>query len=214
MAQRGRSARFAGILIAAALVLPDAARATESQTYVLVEGSTFQRGCFDPCACPISLEEPMAGTFSLVPRSDNGLFAEYELLDVRWKVEGAVYATPPGAEITGAGSYTVGGEFAVQQRMQAELQVADEPPAPFDSGWVAGGGGFPDQIDIEISKNGKFCFDTVMHVVAKAQPLPEPGACLQLLVGSIALLGIAARRGGCRSGDGLLVIRAGRSSAG
>ena len=68
--------------------------------------------------------------------------------------------------IAGAGSYTVGGEFAVQQRMEAELVVADEPPAPFDSGLVVGGGGFPDQIDVEISKNGKVCFDTVMHVVA------------------------------------------------
>jgi hypothetical protein len=82
------------------------------------------------------------------------------MVDVRWKVQGSAYSTPPDAEIIGAGSYTVGGEFAVQQRMEAELQVADEPPAPFDSGLVVGGGGFPAEIDIEISKNGKVCFDT------------------------------------------------------
>jgi hypothetical protein len=194
MARLGRSARWAGILIASAVLLPDRAHAAASRTYLLVEGSTFQRGCFDPCACPVGVEEPMAGAFALALRSDNGLFAEYDLFDVRWKVDGPAYATPPGAEITGAGSYTVGGEFALQQRMQAELQVAEEPPAPFDSGWVAGGGGFPEEIDIEISKNGKFCFDTVLHVVAKAQTLPEPGASLQLLVGSMAMLGIASRR--------------------
>ena len=105
----------------------------------------------------------------MLPLSDNSLFAEYGMVDVLWKAQGSGYSTPPDAAITGAGSYTVGGEFAVQQRMEAELQVADEPPAPFDSGLVVGGGGFPTEIDVEISKNGKVCFDTVMHVVAQAQ---------------------------------------------
>ncbi len=170
----------AGILFAVAAVLPDVASAQKSpaastQSYVLVAGSTFQRGCFEPCMCPISQEQPLVGTFSLSFRSDNGLFAEYDLHDVRWKVEGGVYATPPDAAITGAGSYTIGGEVALQQRMQAELKVGDEASAPFDSGLVAGGAGFPDQIDIEISKNGKYCFDTVLHVVAKAQPVKVCG---------------------------------------
>jgi hypothetical protein len=117
------------------------------------------------------------------------------MVDVSWKVSGSVYATPPDAPIAGAGSYRVGGEFAVQQRMEAELQVADEPSAPFDSGLVVGGGGFPDQIDVEISRNGKVCFDTVMHVVAaQAQPVPEPRAAVQLLAGVIGVLGIALAR--------------------
>src|SRR5687768_15035911 len=93
--------RTAGIAIAVGVVLPAVAGGEEIQIYALVEGSTFQRGCFDPCACPISLEQPMSGSFSLVPRSDNGLFAEYDLVDVRWRVEGGVYATPPDAAITG-----------------------------------------------------------------------------------------------------------------
>ena len=90
--------------------------------------------------------------------------------NVQWKVHGSTYMTPPDAAITGSGTYTVGGEVAVQQQMEADLTVAGEPPAHFDSGRVAGGGGFPGQIDIEISKNGKVCLDTVIHVVAQAQP--------------------------------------------
>ncbi len=148
----------------------DPVPASEIQPYALVDGSTFQRGCFDPCDCPIGLEQPLAGTFSLLPLSNNSLFADYGMVDVGWKVQGSAYSTPPDAAITGAGSYRVGGEFAIQQRMEAELQVADEPPASFDSGLVVGGSGFPGQIDVEISDNGKVCFDTVMHVVAQAQP--------------------------------------------
>jgi hypothetical protein len=167
----------------------------EIKPYTLVEGSSFQRGCFDPCECPIGEEQPLAGTFSLLPLSDNGLFAEYGMVDVRWKVQGSAYSTPPDASIVGAGSYTVGGEVAIEQRMEAELQVADEPPAPFDSGLVIGGGGFPGNIDVEISRNGKVCFDTVMHVLARAaQPLPEPSASLQLVAGVVGMLALAVWR--------------------
>ena len=166
----------------------------DSRTYALVEGSTFQRGCFEPCECPIGQEQPLAGTFSLAPVSDNGLFAEYSMTDVSWKVDGNSYATPPNAAVTGSGAYTIGGEFAVQQQMKADLAVANEPTARFDSGLVAGGGGFPDQIDVEIAKNGKVCFDTVMHVVARALPpdcavtyCPEPNAAASFAAGAAAL---------------------------
>lgn len=167
---------------------------SQIQPYTLLDGSTFQRGCFDPCDCPIGPEQPLAGTFSLLPLSDNSLFAEYAMVDARWQVQGSSYATPPDAAITGAGSYTVGGEFAVLQRMEAELQVADEPPAAFDSGRVVGGSGFPGQIDVEMSKNGKVCFDTVMHVRARSRALPEPSATVQLLAGLFGLLGIMRLR--------------------
>jgi hypothetical protein len=173
----------------------DPVPASEIQPYTLGDGSTFQRGCFEPCACPIGLEQPLAGTFSLLPLSNNSLFAEYGMVDLTWKVSGSTYATPPDAPIAGAGSYTVGGEFAVQQRMEAELRVADEPSAPFDSGLVIGGGGFPDTIDVEISKNDKVCFDTVMHVVAaRSELLPEPSGAVQLVAGLSGLLAIAVAR--------------------
>ena len=111
-----------------------------------------------------------------------------------WKVQGSAYATPPDAPIAGAGSYTVGGEVAVQQRMEAELQVADEPSAPFDSGLVVGGGGFPDadrRRDLE-ERQG-----LLRHGDARSGQggaAPGTSALSQLLAGLVALLGIAARR--------------------
>jgi len=180
-------------LLLITLAFPAVANAQQT-SYALVEGSTFQRGCFDPCECPIGQERPLAGTFALRFVSDNSLFADYAMTDVRWKVDGKVYATPPDPSITGSGTYTIGGEFAIQQQMQADLIVASEPPAHFDSGRVVGGGGFPDEIDIEISTNGKYCFDTVMHVVARALPddcavtyCPEPSAAASLAAGAAAL---------------------------
>ena len=195
-----RSAGWLAALVAASGLPGPASAQPASQAYALVKGSTFQRGCFAPCECPIGQEQPLAGIFSLAFVSDNGLFAEYAMKDVHWKLDGSAYATPPSAAITGAGSYTIGGEFAIQQQMQADLTVADEPPAHFDSGRVAGGGGFPDQIDVEISKNGKVCFDTVMHVVAaRSEALPEPRSAWPLLVGALLALALARRRIASRS---------------
>src|SRR5262249_46783997 len=154
--RRPHRKRWRGALIALAAAIPSTA---QGRTYQLVAGSTFQRGCFDPCECPIGIEQPLAATFSLEPRFDYGTFAEYDLLHVNWKVQGNEYATPPDAVIVGTGLYILSQEFAVRQRMQADLQIADEATASFDSGWVLGGDGFPDSIDVEISRNGKDCFD-------------------------------------------------------
>src|SRR5213594_2575815 len=112
--------RCAHAVIAVA-ALSGAASAQTSQPYALVAGSTFQRGCFEPCDCALGQEQPLSGTFSLRFLSDNSLFAEYEMSDVRWKVKGSAYATPPDAPIIGAGTYTIGGEFAIQQQMKADL---------------------------------------------------------------------------------------------
>jgi uncharacterized protein (TIGR03382 family) len=184
-----------------ALVLPAVANGQQTTVYALVEGSTFQRGCFDPCECPIGQEQPLSGTFSLTFVSQNPLFADYAMNDVRWKIDGSSYATPPNALITGSGTYSIGGEFAIEQQMQADLTIAGEPPAHFDSGRVVGGGGFPEEIDVEISKSGKYCFDTVMHVVARELPAdcaatycPEPGPAASFAAGAAALALLQRRR--------------------
>jgi hypothetical protein len=140
--------------------------------------------------------------------SDNGLFAEYAMSDVRWKVAGAAYATPVNAEITGSGSYTVGGEFAIQQQMQADLSIAGAAPEHFDSGRVVGGGGFPDHVDIEISEHGKACFDTVIHVVAQAADCgsaatycPEPSGTALLASGAVMLALLYRRKAAVANSD-------------
>ena len=49
--------------------------------------------------------------------------------------------------------------------MQLDLRVGDQPVQHFDSGLVVGGGGFP-ELDVRVSVNGQFCYDTVIDVIA------------------------------------------------
>jgi len=60
----------------------------------------------------------------------------------------------------------VGGEFAITQQLTLDLSANGGPARHFDSGVVAGGGGFP-KIDATVSLHQEAaCFDTVIHVVA------------------------------------------------
>ena len=129
--------------------------------YRLLSGSTFQRGCFGACDCAVGPIEPIVGTFALVPLETTPLSRKFAVVNVRWRV-----VEPSGlVPVRGAGTYEVGGEFAVQQRMMALLAVGAESPAHFDSGLVGGGGSFP-RIDIRISVSGAICFDTVIDIHA------------------------------------------------
>jgi hypothetical protein len=97
--------------------------------------------------------------------TEPSLFREFAVIFVDWKLERGDEVVP----ITGSGRYSVGGEFAVQQRMELDLRVGDGPAQHFDSGLVAGGGEFP-EIDVRISVNQQVCFDTVIDILAS--PLP------------------------------------------
>ena len=148
------------------VIVIDGRRVPDSQIqrYSLDHGSTFQQGCFDPCDCLLEERRPMIGNFGLVPLSDNGLFQDFAVIDVAW------LALHPfmdaGTPINGHGFYRVGGEVAVQQQMALELVVGDGPRTHFDSGWGAGGGGFP-VVDVTMSMNNMVCYDRVLHVLAK-----------------------------------------------
>ena len=129
--------------------------------YRLLPNSTFQRGCSGACDCAVGPLEPLVGTFALVPLGTTPVSREFAVVNVRWRV-----IEPSGVvSVRGAGTYEVGGEFAVQQRLTALLTVGKESPLQFDSGLVVGGGNFP-RIDIRISVSGAVCFDTVMDIHA------------------------------------------------
>lgn len=154
---------LASALLALTVLTPSRAAAqTETpRLYVLKAGSTFSTGCFGPCACPV-IQQPMQGTFRLLKASDDPLFTNYTVLDVRWTLPNATQSVP----ITGSGTYRVGGEFAVQHQMTLDLSVAGGAGQHFDSGLVLGGGAFPD-IDIMLSLHREMaCVDTVLHVIA------------------------------------------------
>jgi hypothetical protein len=144
-----------------ALRVPDA----EIIPYALRPGSTFQRGCWDPCDCPLGEELPMAGTFGLVALAPDASFNDYAVVDVDWHVlmSNAGVSTP----IRGFGAYQVAPDLQ-RQRMSLALEIGQEPRAHFDSGDAAAGAIFPD-IDVVVSEHGMVCFDTALHVVAGPQ---------------------------------------------
>jgi hypothetical protein len=130
--------------------------------YKLVKGSTYQEGCFDPCACPLTMEIPMRGTFRLTYLAYDGLFTHYAVDGVRWRA----YFGSATRHITGAGMYRIGGEVAVQQQLELELIIDGEPRDTFDSGLVVGGYEYP-KIDVAVSMHDMFCYDIVLQVRAR-----------------------------------------------
>jgi hypothetical protein len=134
-------------------------------TYQLNQQSAFERGCFPPCYCAL-FGASLQGTFVLTPAGDNGLFQTYTVTDVNW----IILQGKQQLLVTGSGTYETGGEVAVEQRLELDLQVGDQPVQHFDSGLVAAGAVFPD-ISVTISVNGMMhCFDTVFMVSASPAP--------------------------------------------
>ncbi len=143
--------------------------AATSTLYALGPGSTAQRGCFDPCACPIMEEVPLRGTFVLTPGAADPLFRHYLVTNVSWDTQLGANTV----HITGSGTYQVGGEFASMHQLSLDLKVGGETVQHFDSGLVVGGGDFP-HIDITLSIHGQYCFDTVLHIDASPIAAPVP----------------------------------------
>jgi hypothetical protein len=148
------------------------ARAQDSgQPYVLQKDSEFEYGCFGPCACPILVQSGMNGGFVLSPRGPDGLFFDYDVLDVRWVVPSQGDSLP----VTGYGTYRIGGEFANQEQLTLILTIGNGAPRIYDSGVVAKANQFP-TIDLDIASSGFSCFDTVFAVHADPQGvLGTPG---------------------------------------
>jgi hypothetical protein len=143
---------------------------TFSSLYKLSPNAAFITGCFPPCACPVLITSKVQGTFLLRQVGFDPLFTTYEVSDVRWTLPDV---SPP-VQVRGAGTYRVGGEFAVQQQLVLDLTFDSGAPLHFDSGVVAGGGVFPD-IDIRTSlRQEHACTDSVFDV--KASPVSATSA--------------------------------------
>jgi len=135
--------------------------------YALGPGSRVVEGCFAPCMCPIGIDDALHGFLVLEPVAGNPAdpVRHFEVLWVRWTYE---FATGEPLWVTGSGTYDVGGEFAIAQRLALDLAVGDEPVAHYDSGTVPGGSTadrFP-PIDVAISRNGQRCYDRVFTLHA------------------------------------------------
>jgi hypothetical protein len=158
--------RYRSILAAvvfAAATLPAVSQVLDKPTlYRLERTSTFKRGCFPPCACPMLETAPVVGTFRLDLITVGNVFDFYEVTGVRFKVR---RVTGEVLEITGSGTYAVS-TIADLQRMELTLVVGNEPPTLYRSDDLPGGAAFP-RIAVPISINGGFCHDTEIDVRAK-----------------------------------------------
>jgi hypothetical protein len=107
--------------------------------------------------------QPLVGLFGLVeiPGEEAAPFREFAVTFVQWRAKLGGEEVP----IAGTGRYRVGGEFALTQQLELDLRIGSAPEQHFDSGLVVGGAEFP-KLDVQISVNGGFCFDTVIDVVA------------------------------------------------
>ena len=133
--------------------------------YRLLSESTFQRGCFGPCLCALWEEQPIRGTFALVPLQQSPLFTEVAVVNVDWVVTPLRDVAAMEIPVRGFGTYRFGGEVAAEQQLALDLTVGEEPLTHYDSGVVAGGQNYP-RIDILISINGAYCYDTLIDVHA------------------------------------------------
>jgi hypothetical protein len=161
---------FRGFAVLAAVT--SLATATQAQVgaaptlYRLDPGTTFEEGCQPPCACPILITSDVFGTFTLqFINADPAGYNHYKVAQVNWELD------MPGSvrRVTGGGEYKVGGPLAINQQLQLDLSFDGAAPVHFDSGVVAGGGSFP-AIDIDIARNGFYCWDQVFRL--KASPVP------------------------------------------
>jgi hypothetical protein len=108
------------------------------------------------------LESKLTGTFDLRSLPPDPMFSNYAVENVKWVANES--ARP--LEITGSGTYRVGGEVALQERMILDLSIDGGPSERYDSGDVAGGGDFP-RITIVIRRHlSSTCLDTVMTIDA------------------------------------------------
>lgn len=138
--------------------------------YRLTDDASFAEGCFDFCDCPVWLTEDFRGTMrvDMMP-SASVAFEYYSVSEVNW----LVVAGEGMFRMTGEGTYRTG--VVSGQRMQQltlDLKRAEDAEVEhFDSGLVPGGTGGPyPAIDIEINKNGLYCFDTLIGVSARPVP--------------------------------------------
>jgi hypothetical protein len=136
--------------------------------YRLGDGSTYQQGCFDPCLCPIMVEVGVTGTFTLTQIDSDPMRKAFDVADVNWSVA----LGDSDLHITGKGQYFVGQKDVPVQRLQLELVLGDAAePTKFDSGWQeVDPKSFP-HLNIGVSINNWFCWDT--SIVIDAKPAPK-----------------------------------------
>jgi hypothetical protein len=148
------------VLFLALFLLPITASA--GTLYRLSAGSDYSEGCTSPCKCAVILYEDLSGTFELSKKSADPLYTIYDLNNIHWLVSSSDGKTVH--EISGSGTYKIGGEVALMNQLTLVLNV-DGEKISLDSGLIAGGAGFP-EMKIPVSTNTE-CRGTWITIEAK-----------------------------------------------
>ena len=144
-------------------------------SYRLIESSTYQQGCFDPCDCLLEEPRPLRGRFDLVKLFDAGTYAEFAMARVRLGVRPGDLAASLMA-YSGFGRYTLIQGFAgPAHAMELALASPLGEIMHFDSGLRNTDIAFP-LIDIVVDMNDMVCFDRVIRIRARPRPHVMPMA--------------------------------------
>jgi hypothetical protein len=153
LAVGGIGGRIGGGGAAAAQVNPDI-----SGLWRLDAASSYVRGCFDPCLCPVSFQDDLRGQFGL------RLLAVGDVFDF-YAVDGMVLRLPQlGWVYEGGGQFRFS-QIAAIEIMQVTLSSVADPTQDYTAeGPVPAN---PDTMSLTLSHNNMVCFDTVFHLVAR-----------------------------------------------
>lgn len=119
--------------------------AQTEMSYMLLEGSTLTEDCAI-CDRP-AIIVPLRGTFQLVLREQNPLFTTYDVQEIRFQSQAEMWPYV----VTGQGTYEIGGEVALEQRMLLNLQINDLPDIVLEHGELPEEWSWP-MIDVSISQ--------------------------------------------------------------
>ncbi len=170
------TSRFAEIALVVVLLSPAvvwaASARPDSLVYVLSSpSSAFEWGCFGRCMCPVLIDSPLSGAFTMTPAGSDPFFAKFDVSSVNWKTPGVQGAIG----ITGSGAYRIGGEFALLEQLTLDLSFDGGPVQHFDSGLVPPVEPFP-AIVTRVSLHAEFCLDSVLAMDARPLEVAAAGA--------------------------------------
>lgn len=156
---------LAGMLLLLPVLLGGSPPGLRPGPYIL-EDSRFEEGCYDPCMCPIMSRDDVEGGFTLAPIETTDGFMSFAVNDVVW-----IVGDSEKIVFRGSGTYRISLGVESWHEMTLDLSRNNEPAEQFTSGLVLAGHAF-EGIDIAVSKNGFYCYDTGLMIRARHSEHP------------------------------------------
>lgn len=139
------------------------AGALGSSQYKLTSNSSYIEGCYDPCMCPIWMNNSLQGSFMLTAVEQAGDVEVFEVGAIDWNF----VRDDETISVTGSGYYWIDGDH---HQLVLDLFVGDAAVDLYDSGLVPRMSEFPGII-IAVAENGFYCYDHVFDLKAVPEPV-------------------------------------------